>query len=57
MKIYTSLYQASIEEGRHVVVHVDQNFSSDRPTHGRIRTLDQDYHFEVDRPLDEWTDF
>ena len=31
----------------------DQNFSSNRPFHGRNRTLDQNYHFEVD----EWTDF
>ena len=30
----------------------DQNFSSERPSHGRIRLLDQHYHFEVD----EWTD-
>ena len=26
---------------------------SDRPSHGQIRTLDQDYHLKVD----EWTDF
>ena len=31
----------------------DQNLGSDRPSHGQIRTLDQDYHFMVD----EWTDF
>ena len=30
----------------------DRNLGSGRPSHGRIRTLDQDYHFEVD----EWTD-
>ena len=31
----------------------DQNLGSDRPSHGQIRTLDQDYNFEVN----EWTDF
>ena len=30
----------------------DQNLGSDRPSHRQIRTLDQDYNFE----LDEWTD-
>ena len=29
-----------------------QNLGSDRPSHGQIRTLDQDYNFEVN----EWTD-
>ena len=29
------------------------HLGSDRPSHGQIRTLDQDYNFEVD----EWTDF
>ena len=32
---------------------MDQNLSSDRPSHGQIQTLDKDYHFEVD----EWTKF
>ena len=31
----------------------DQKSGLDRPPHWRIRTLDQDYNFEVD----EWTDF
>ena len=31
----------------------DQKLGSDRPSHGQIRTLDQDYSFE----MDEWTDF
>ena len=37
---------------RRANVHVEngQNFSSDCPSHGRIRTPDQDYRFEVD----EW---
>ena len=46
------------EDGRLRTVHpsmwtTDRNLFSDRPPHGRIRTLDQDYHFE----MDEWTDF
>ena len=32
---------------------MDRNLGSDRPSHGQIRTLDQDYHLKVD----EWTDF
>ena len=37
---------------RRANVHLDngQNLSSDCPSHGRIRTPDQDYRFEVD----EW---
>ena len=31
----------------------DRNLFSDRPPHGQIRMLDQDYHLKVD----EWTDF
>ena len=31
----------------------DQNLGEDRPCHGQIRTLDQDYNFEVD----DWTYF
>ena len=38
----------SFEDGR-----MDRFFTMDRPPHGRIRTLDQEYHFDVD----EWTDF
>ena len=32
---------------------MDRNLGSDRPSHGQIRTLDQDYHLKVD----EWTVF
>ena len=46
------------EDGRLQTVHpsmwtTDRNSGSDRPSHGRIRSLDQDYHLKVD----EWTDF
>ena len=50
--------QASTDvDGRLRTVHpsmwtTDRNLGSDRPSDGRIRTLDQDYHFKVD----EWTD-
>ena len=29
-------------------------FTMDHPPHGRIRTLDQEYHFEVDELTDFW---
>ena len=46
---------SSDEDGRLRTVHLsiwttDQNLGSDRPSRGQIRTLDQDYNFEVDRP-------
>ena len=51
--------QASTDEdGRLRTVHpsmwtADRNFGSDCPSHGLIRTMDQDYHLKVD----EWTEF
>ena len=57
-KISGSNQASTDEDGRLRTVHpsmwtTDQNLGSDRPSHGQIRTLDQDYNFEVD----EWTDF
>ena len=37
---------------KHMDRTTDRNLFSDRPSHGKIRTLDQDYHLKVD----EWTD-
>ena len=50
--VRTGREQASMDEDR-LPVHeptwtTDRTLFSDRPPHGRIRTLDQDYHFEVD---------